>query len=224
MSVTQLALFQKQIMNTLNMFDNKIVNIYKLGSQQYTKFGFNIVSPQYTLDVDDKVNVTGDYYIRGQLFLPTGTILPYAGPVTGSNSTLNGWIICDGQSLNRNDYQNLYDIIGTRYGSNSSSTFNIPDMRGRVPIGSSVNNTNGLSSRNIADTGGEETHTLTINEMPSHTHTYADAGSGSYTTTPAATSDSADDVTVGRTTNATGGSQAHNNMQPYIVINYIIRY
>jgi microcystin-dependent protein len=243
MSSTQLAIFQKQIMRTLNMFDDKIVNIYKLGSQQFTKFGFNTVSPQYTLDVDNNVNVTDDYYIRGQLFLPVGTILPYAGLVDISNNTLSGWLICDGRELNIEDYDRLFNIIGTTYGG-GEGTFNIPDMRGRVPVGSGTGA--GLSTRNVSSLGGAETHTLTTNEMPSHTHTGTTSTNGEHTHTylglqeqsasgisttsvaendprPTETTSAAGNHNHTFTTNSTGGGNAHNNMQPYIVINYIIR-
>lgn len=94
------------------------------------------------------------------------------------NSDYNGWLICDGRSLSATVYVELFSIIGTTFGSNSMGTFKIPDCRGRTlgAIGSGT----GLSSRNVGDTLGTETHVLTTNEMPGHTHTGTTASSGNH--------------------------------------------
>ncbi len=98
--------------------------------------------------------------------------------------------------------------------------FHILDIRGRIPVGAGTGG--GLSARSLASTGGEETHTLTIDEIPSHSHiipSFNDLQAAqSLTTEPA--------VNTNGTTNSgsTGGGQAHNNMQPFIVLNYIIKY
>jgi len=80
----------------------------------------------------------------------------------------NGWLICDGRTLNRADYYYLFEVIGTTYGSTASTTFNLPNPAGRVlgVIGSGA----GLTTRAAGSNVGEETHTLTIAEMPTHNH------------------------------------------------------
>jgi len=140
-----------------------------------------------------------------------------------------GWIVCDGRSLSRSVYSELFAIIGTTYGNDDSTTFKLPDCRGRVlgAIGSGA----GLSARSAGTLLGTETHTLTVAEMPSHSHGITDPGhSHSYTNN---TNDqnvsaligevAADQVdlaqttgtsTTGITVNNTGGGNAHNNMQP----------
>jgi microcystin-dependent protein len=142
----------------------------------------------------------------------------------------SGWLICDGRSLSRADYPELFDLIGTKYGSASGTTFNLPDCRGRV-LGA-VGAGSGLTARSAGTLIGAETHTLTVGEMPSHNHTVTDPGhSHTYTnntndqnTDNAFASETAADnadlsqttgiSTTGITINNTGGGGAHNNMQP----------
>jgi microcystin-dependent protein len=175
------------------------------------------------------INFTGSLYQNNSLYtvtLPPGFIIQYA-----SSSAPSGWLLCDGSAVSRTTYSALFAIISTTYGSgDGSTTFNLPDLRGRVPIG--FGQGSGLTNRNMANTGGAETHTLTTSEMPSHTHndsghTHAIpggtfGGSGGYTANDTATS--------GRSTytgyaniQAAGGGGAHNNMQPFVVVNFVIK-
>lgn len=97
--------------------------------------------------------------------IPTGVIEMFAGSVAP-----DGWLICDGSSISRKTYDNLFKVIGTTYGSgNSNNTFTLPDMRGRCPIGAGSGA--GLTARSLAATAGAETVTLSEANMPSHTHT-----------------------------------------------------
>jgi microcystin-dependent protein len=138
-----------------------------------------------------------------------------------------GWLLCDGRSVSREEYSELFEAIGTAFGSISGSTFNLPDARGRVlgAIGSGP----GLTTRSLGDTVGAETHTLTIGEMPSHNHGVTDPGhTHSYfnqdgNNGPGGFSESADNDDNPRTTGSsttgitimnTGEGGAHNNMQP----------
>lgn len=145
-----------------------------------------------------------------------------------------GWLVCDGSLLDRSEYKALFDIIGTSFGSTTSTNFRLPDFRGRVFGGLNVagNRNNTYSVRNLGDAVGAETHTLIINEMPSHNHTVNDPGhthtyvnqSGDQNTDNAfATEQAADQADNGQTTgssttgitiNNQGGDQPHNNMQP----------
>lgn len=142
-----------------------------------------------------------------------------------------GWLICDGRTLQRDIYRALFDVIGTSFGAPSGTTFKIPDFRGRVPgvIGQGT----GLSARSLGTAVGAETHTLSISEMPSHTHTINDPGhihtgddfpagiqktDNAFGTESAAsanlTTNNVNSNTTGITINSTGGDQPHNNMQP----------
>lgn len=141
-----------------------------------------------------------------------------------------GWLLCDGRSLSRTEYSELFEKIGTAFGSSSGTTFNLPDARGRV-LGA-IGSGSGLTTRSLGDTVGAETHTLTTSEMPSHnhgitdpghTHSYINNTNNQNTDNALATETAADDAdltkttgssTTGITINNTGGGDAHNNMQP----------
>jgi microcystin-dependent protein len=140
----------------------------------------------------------------------------------------DGWLKCDGTAVSRTDYSDLFDSIGTAFGSGDGEfTFNLPDARGRVlgAIGTGA----GLTARSLGDTVGAETHTLTTGEMPTHNHGVTDPGhTHSYQNQagdngPAGFTDGADNdeynqttgsSTTGITVNNAGGGGAHNNMQP----------
>ena len=95
---------------------------------------------------------------------------PYLGEVTmfAGNFAPRGWAFCDGQLLPISQYSALFSILGTIYGGDGRTTFALPDLRGRFPIG--PGNGPGLSSYREGEKGGAETHTLTIAEMPNHGH------------------------------------------------------
>jgi microcystin-dependent protein len=135
-----------------------------------------------------------------------------------------GWLVCDGSAISRTTYSALYSALGSASSpwgqGDGSSTFNLPDLRGRTPIGAGTGS--GLTARSIGQSGGEEAHTLGIAEIPSHTHQQSLGGSistvqnvaGNYVIGDANTSY----VTY------TGGGGSHNNVQPFAVINYVIKY
>jgi microcystin-dependent protein len=160
--------------------------------------------------------------------IPVGSLMPYAG-----TSAPTGWTLCFGQAVSRTTFADLFAVVGTTYGiGDGSTTFNLPDLRGRVVAGkddmggTSANRLTGLSGGVNGDVlgaaGGAEIHTLTTAEMPSHTHTITygvnDVNGGGGT-------DPSYLESTGRTetTNATGGGGAHNNVQPTFILNYIIK-
>lgn len=173
---------------------------------------------------------------------PAGSLMPYAGATAPS-----GWLLCFGQEVSRSTYAALFAVIGTTYGAgDGSTTFALPDLRGRVIAGQDdmggtsanrlTNQTGGLDGDTLGATGGAETHTLTEAQIPSHRHLngVGDAGStaafiygGTSTDTPGSASEN---ISLGATspnrqgfTSYTGGGGAHNNVQPTIILNYIIK-
>lgn len=98
---------------------------------------------------------------------------------SANSSDFNGWLICDGRELSRNSYPELFAIIGTSFGSTSSSTFKLPDCRGRTPC--AIGHGDGLTNRQLGIYIGEELHTLLVEEMPTHTHTGTTSNSGAHT-------------------------------------------
>jgi microcystin-dependent protein len=167
---------------------------------------------------------TGNYYLNNYILIPAGTVIQSASIVEPT-----GWFDCDGRTLNTDLYANLFNAINYTYGG-SGSNFNIPDIRGRVCVGAGSGTS--LTTRNLGSNGGEEAHTLTINEMPSHTHSLtrrSNPDSGAYDTgnvhqdeSSASTTDR-DDLGPFNT-NSTGSGLSHNNMQPFIVLRYLIKY
>ena len=168
--------------------------------------------------------------------LPSGTVVPFAG-----TSAPTGYLLAQGQAVSRSTYSDLFSAIGTTYGSgDGSSTFNLPDLRGRVVAGkddmggSSANRltdqTGGLNGDTLGDTGGSETHTLTTAQLAAHTHgagsyvaTEQRGGSGSGSPNQATGQDSTINLSVTGTSGSTGSGSAHNNVQPTIILNYIIK-
>jgi microcystin-dependent protein len=170
--------------------------------------------------------------------IPTGSITMFGGTLIPP-----GWLFCQGQAVSRTTYADLFAAIGTTWGAgDGSTTFNVPDLRGRAPIG--VGTGSGLSTRLLASTGGSEVHTLSQSEMPSHTHPGFNHDHGTnvkptstevagYGLTPSTDFenrvrvDGAGDRTgfdgSAYNTGATGGGSAHNNMQPWAGVNFIIK-
>jgi len=139
----------------------------------------------------------------------------------GTASAPSGYLECDGSAVSRTTYAALFAVIGTTFGvGDGSTTFNLPNLKGRVPVGRGTGS--GLTARTLAATGGEETHVLTDAEMPSHTHTVAvrspTAGAGA---SDIALANAAANNT--RTTSSAGSDDPHENMQPFIVMTYIIK-
>lgn len=200
--------------------------------------------------------------------IPTGSVMAFAGDVEPS-----GWKFCDGALLDRTTYAALFGVIDVNYGSTTSANFALPDLRQRIPVGLGPNTTD-YNYDTLGTTGGDETVTLTPNEIPAHTHdvndtlsltlngttaadgghnhtsAYADmaaaSGSGDYRVTDSSQASPSGGGTLTNTepdhthdltgatadgtlsTTTSDGSPtlagaAHKNMQPYIIMNYIIK-
>lgn len=160
--------------------------------------------------------------------------------IVGFNFPPRGWAFCDGQILPINQNQSLYSLLGTTYGGDGRTSFALPDLRGRVPI--HVGNSNGGASHLLGQKSGEENHTLAANEMPQHKHavqatnTAASGGgdglvgannpsgkvlAGIDVNGYKGTSTNLVNLRQGTITNV-GGGQSHNNMMPYIAVNFCI--
>ncbi len=154
--------------------------------------------------------------------VPVGTIQIYSHTDVPSN-----YLLCNGQAVSRTTYLALFNKIGTTYGGgNGSTTFNVPNLSGRVAVGQ---NTSDTSFDVLGETGGAKTHTLTEAEMPSHNHPPAGGTAFIVWGAPDANINiGTGSMLIGGGSGASsglrGGSQAHNNLQPYIVFKYIIKY
>ena len=165
-----------------------------------------------------------------------GEIRLFAG-----NYAPQGWALCQGQLLNTQQYQALFALLGTTYGGDGITTFALPDLRGRVPVG--FGQGTNLTNKPLGEKGGVETVTLTEAQMPTHTHntqlavsnevgTSNTPASGNMLSVPANLGPNpvktygnatANKTTIsGITTNTSGATQSHNNMMPYTTLNYII--
>ena len=151
---------------------------------------------------------------------PAGAVVAFAGA-----SAPSGWMICNGAAISRTTYATLFTAISTTYGvGDGSTTFNIPDITGRVIAGkeaAATNLTTPVDGSVLGGTGGDEAATA---PLPAHTHSYNDTSitSGGAADVSISGGD-ADQVTTGSTTGSAGTGGTHNNVQPTIILNYIIK-
>ena len=164
-------------------------------------------------------DVTGDEkpfdcYMHPIFYTMAGEIKMWAG-----DTIPDGWLLCDGSEVSKTDYPNLYAAIGDLWGvPNSSSNFKLPKLTGKVPVGYDPTDTD---FNPVGHTDGEKTHTLTIEEMPSHNHS-RNYYSSDWCANGTKSGYHGSDTGTKKVTGSTGGGQAHNNLQPYAVIKYII--
>lgn len=151
----------------------------------------------------------------------------------GMNFAPRGYATCSGQILSIAQNTALFSLLGTTFGGNGQTTFALPDLRGRVPMGEGQGP--GLSARTLGEVGGTESVTLIANEMPAHNHSFnavSEAGdtsapAGAYLANTGALDKEYKATGTSVAMNATaigiaGGSQPHNNMPPYLVLTFYI--
>ena len=155
--------------------------------------------------------------------------IPYVGEIRmfAGNFAPAGWMFCDGSLLPISENETLFQLIGTTYGGDGQSTFGLPDLRGRLP----VHQGNGFV---LAETGGVEEVTLTVNQIPAHTHAMLASTNVSQDTSPSGKvlgqsgsallyiQDTTDSNMSPQAVTSVGGSQSHTNFQPYLCVSFII--
>lgn len=161
---------------------------------------------------------------------------PYVGEIRmfAGNFAPNGWMFCEGQTLPISENETLFQLIGTTYGGDGQSTFNLPDLRGRVPVHQGAG---AGSTFTLAEAAGDESVTLTVQQIPVHSHVHlCHSGGGANTSNPAnavaAPADLSQYSTAGSDgtqmgnpvmfSDPAGGSQPHENFMPYLCVNFII--
>ncbi|MBV8688355.1 MAG: phage tail protein [Alphaproteobacteria bacterium] len=155
---------------------------------------------------------------------------PYVGEIRifAGNFAPAGWMFCDGQLLPISENETLFQLIGTTFGGDGESTFQLPDLQSRTPM----HQGGGFI---LAETGGAEEVTLTISQIPSHTHPMIASTNVAQDTSPAGKilgqagggalpyiQDTTDTNLSAQAVSVTGGSQPHTNLQPYLCVNFII--
>jgi microcystin-dependent protein len=162
---------------------------------------------------------------------------PFVGQIClfGFDFPPRGWAICAGQLLPISRYQALFSLIGTRYGGDGRTTFALPDLRGRVAVGSGQGP--GLTNYTQGQQSGSERVTLLVSEMPTHTHLMTASTDGQSSGTPAGNSlgsagrgggtnvyaaGAANPVPMASAVTSAGGNMPHNNLQPLLALNYCI--
>jgi microcystin-dependent protein len=154
---------------------------------------------------------------------------PFIGEIRafGFNFAPRGWATCSGQILSIAQNTALYSLLGTTYCGNGQTTFALPDLRGRVAVNQGQGP--GLSNKTIGEQAGAEAHTLNVNEIPAHTHAQPASNADQSTNRPGNAVPTRGGVYAGSgdgtlmdPMTAAGGSQPHDNMQPYLTVNYCI--
>ena len=236
-------------LGSLNIADTNSTTCHPSGDTRYGQYaviignGTNEAHRSNALTVD----WSGNIMAQGMAGMIQMTTCPAGGPgntplIPEDNTTvyepIPGWLICNGAAVSRTEYATLFAVIGTNYGAgDGSTTFNLPDFRGRVPVGAGQGTASDATSHALGDPNGTETVTLTADQSGqraltisggahSHTFYYGGMGSGSRNSLTVYNAGGTGNYGSGGTHThavaAANATEAHSNMQPYLVINYII--
>lgn len=171
-------------------------------------------------------SVLKTYFDTLYTLVPPGAVTPYAG-----SSAPTGWLLCDGAAVSRTTYAALFAITSTTYGvGDGSTTFNLPNLKGRVPVGKNASDT---EFDTLGETGGEKTHTLTGPESGIAAHSHQERAWTTSATTGLQVTASAGAYGATASNNGwlpttmdagpTSAAEGHNNIQPYLTLQYIIK-
>lgn len=202
-------------------------SILGLGLLANTANAFNVKSKTGLIYVKQNGEVINDY-------IPQGGTQPYIGNIMmcGYNFAPLGWLLCSGQLISISGNEALFQLIGTTYGGNGTTNFALPNLQSRIPIGQGQGP--GLSNYVIGQTGGQEEVTLTSNQLPAHNHNINASTASGTAGTPsnnfiAQNADGIDSFTSSSngtlhtsSMGATGGNQAHSNIQPFLALYFCI--
>ena len=227
---------------TKNYLDNEVVDI----NTTYVKRdgsnamignldmgGFKVTNLDLSVPGSDGDGISRSYLLQVLSDIaatPPGSIIPYAG-----STAPTGWLFCDGSEVSTTTFANLFAVIGTTYDNGpAGGNFNVPDLRGRLPVG--LDNLGGSGAGILTDAQadilggvlGNEEHVLTEAELPLHTHQYDDqyvavTSGGSLTGPTTVNSVSSFLEETGRTSESAGGGTGHANVQPSIALTYLIK-
>lgn len=185
-----------------------------------------ITDSAQSLNTQDPTQLTTAILTLLNNALPAGLTLPYSGGTVPS-----GWLAADGSAVSRTIYPRLFTAIGTTYGvGDGTTTFNLPDLRGRTVIAldggagvvnSTATGVGGANANTLGGKGGEQVHSLTAAENGPHTHDVP--VTNTYTTSGATITRSSNSPSTTNPTNSSGSGTGHNNMQPWIALNYIVK-
>ncbi|NCB95281.1 MAG: hypothetical protein EOM35_02255 [Negativicutes bacterium] len=200
----------------------------------HNESGLTAINAQEAIDeLVVAINANTAALAIANLIAPVGTVLDYAGVTAPEN-----YLMCYGQTLDsvaNPDYAPLFNVIGTIYGGTGADAFKVPDKRGRTSAGKDdmggtsadrlTNQTGGINGDGLGQVGGAETHSLTAVQNGPHTHSYSVPSgpiAGPYYLQRGDTPEGGNEY--GKTTGSSGSGTAHNNVQPTIILNSIIRY
>lgn len=223
--------FDSDNANLYVYYDNFWVNPASIGAGIKTSSASTITGTNTEGTSNNLARADHNHAIDPSLLVPAGTIVQYAG-----SATPDGYLFCDGTTVSSATYNKLFSAIGTQYNAGGEPTghFRLPNFQGRVPVGRSSGDSDWDT---LGETRGSKTHTLSIAEMPAHNHSITDPGhshgnnapiniAGANNVYQGTTQVASGNTTVNTTNisiNNTGGGGAHNNIQPSIVVNYIIK-
>jgi len=206
------------------------------GEHKKLTFGAPIATPAniankgflYGKDVNSKIELHWEDEDGNEIQITSAGVL-IGVTITGeirmwtTSSAPTGWVDCDGSAISRTTFAGLFAVIGTTFGvGDGSTTFNIPDFDGRVPLGAGTGDASDATAHALADKEGTETHTLSIAEMPAHTHEQ-DTRTGLVGAGAQPGISSVSNRLREGTTQSTGGGGSHNNLQPSLSVHFIIK-
>jgi microcystin-dependent protein len=187
-------------------------------TQVVNRLALPVGSNGEVLTADSTADAGLSWQVPGAAAMPAGTIVMYGA----ANGVPAGWLECNGQAVSRTTYLDLFNFLSTAWGSgDGSTTFNLPDLRGRCPIGAGTGVS--LTPRTFASLGGSEGHALTVAELPAHDHTMPGRDNATSFASNRPGYAAGGSINDTRTTGSAGSGAEHSSMQPYAAIRFIVK-